>query len=325
MLPSRHTWPRPSPQRRATANEIKVTLASVKGSLKSHSKWWHDNIHNPYILDIIDNGYKLPLISIPGVERLNNNKTARINPVFVTSEIDRLVDAGILIKVSNIPTVVNALTVAENSSGKQRLVLDLRGVNPILHVEKFKFEDLKVASQYFSKQCFMCTFDLKSGYSHIDINEAYQQYLGLEWNGKHYVYSSLPFGCSSAGLVFSKVMRELVKRWRSQSIPIVTYLDDGILIANSASEAATAAKIVKHDLEQAGFILNPEKSNWVPSQQLQWLGFKLDSVKNIFEIPDDKLFRTRTFIFKTLVNSESCSSRSLAKFIGKSYIIIPHQ
>jgi hypothetical protein len=317
MLPSRHTWPRPSPQRRATANEIKVTLASVKGSLKSHSKWWHDNIHNPYILDIIDNGYKLPLISIPGVERLNNNKTARINPVFVTSEIDRLVDAGILIKVSNIPTVVNALTVAENSSGKQRLVLDLRGVNPILHVEKFKFEDLKVASQYFSKQCFMCTFDLKSGYSHIDINEAYQQYLGLEWNGKHYVYSSLPFGCSSAGLVFSKVMRELVKRWRSQSIPIVTYLDDGILIAPSLQDAERWAPIIKRDLEQAGFIVNPEKSQWVPTQTITWLGFKLDSQANIFEIPEDKMFRLKTAVYRSIVNHRASSARLLAKTIGK--------
>ena len=195
MLRYKHTWPQQSPQRPATANDSKVTLASVKGSLKAHSSWWHQNTFNSYILDIIDDGYKLQLISVPGVERLRNNKTARINPVFVTAEINRLVEAGILLKVPDAPTVINALTVAENSAGKQRLVLDLRSVNPLLHVEKFKFEDLSVASQYFSKQCYMCTFDLKSGYSHIDINAAYQQYLGLEWNGCLWIITVRLFVC----------------------------------------------------------------------------------------------------------------------------------
>jgi hypothetical protein len=186
-----------------------------------------------------------------------------------------------------------------------------------LHVPKFKFEDLRVASQYFSRNCFMCFFDLKSGYSHIDINAAYQQYLGLEWNSKFYVYASLPFGCSSAGLVFSKVMKEMVKKWRAQAIPIVTYLDDGILIVNNYSEAKYFASIIKADLKAAGFIVNPEKSVWEPTQKLTWLGFELDSQLNIFEIPEAKLFRLKTSIFNTIVQHRACSARVLSRSVGK--------
>jgi hypothetical protein len=296
---------------------VECKLSSVKGSLKSHSSWWHEHVKNPYILDIIDNGYKLPLMSIPPQERLRNNKTARENVTFVSEEIERLVEAGILLNVHSAPTVVNALTVAQNAAGKLRLVLDLRGVNPLLHVPKFKFEDLKVASQYFSKDCYMCSFDLKSGYSHIDINVAYQQYLGLEWEGKHYTYASLPFGCSSAGLVFSKVVKELVKIWRAQAIPIVTYLDDGILIASNFSEAERFAAIIKADLLEAGFIVNNAKSVWVPTKKLSWLGFSLDSSENIFEIPDEKLFRLRTSIYKAIVSHRASSARILSRTVGK--------
>jgi hypothetical protein len=179
-----------------------------------------------------------------------------------------LLDAGILVNTSTPPTVVNPLTVAENAAGKKRLVLDLRTVNPLIHVHKFKFEDLKVASNYFSAGCYMCSFDLKSGYHHIDVHPAYQQYLGLSWQGSYYMFTSVAFGLSSAGVVFSKVLKELVKKWRANSIPVLLYLDDGLIIARSADLAAKYACIIKTDLTDAGFIINELKSHWVPTQTL---------------------------------------------------------
>ena len=143
--PYRHAWRPQSQLLQGTQNECKSALSSVKGSLKAHSQWRHEHINNVYIPDINDNGYKLPFLSVPKAEKLNDNKSACDNPEFVTAEICKLVEAGILLQVSESPTVINALMVAENSVGKQRLVLDLRGVNPLLHVPKFRFEDVTVA------------------------------------------------------------------------------------------------------------------------------------------------------------------------------------
>ena len=210
-----------------------VQINSVKGSLKSHEKWWLDNVSNAYVLDIIKEGYQLPLSGIPPQSCLKNNKSAREHPIFVSTEIEKLVQSGIVQKLEKIPTVVNPLTVAESAAGKLRLVLDVRTVNPLINVPHCKFEDLKVASNYFTKGCFMITFDLKSGYHHVDIHPAYHQYLGFAWENVYYTYVSLPFGVSSAGIVFTKILKELVKRWRSQSIPCVVYLDDGLIIAKS--------------------------------------------------------------------------------------------
>jgi len=86
--------------------------------------------------------------------------------------------------------------VAINLSGKKRLVLDLRTVNPKLNVAPYKYEDITVASSYFTHRCYLAGFDLKQGYHHIDIHPAYRQYLGFAWNDHHYVYSSCPFGIS---------------------------------------------------------------------------------------------------------------------------------
>jgi hypothetical protein len=274
-------------------------------------------VFNNYVLQIIDYGYELPFLQIPSPDIVKNNKSARENIDFVSAEICKLVDTGILLEVATVPTIVNPLTVAENASGKKRLVLDLRVVNPVIHVPKFTFEDVKVASNYFTKGCYMCSFDLKAGYHHIDISPSYQQYLGLKWYDQCYVFSSLPFGLSSAGLVFTKVLKELVKIWRAQAIQIVLYLDDGIIIADTFQEAETFALKIKTDLEAAGFIINPEKSRWVPTQHLQWLGFLLDSKNNKFEIPADKLYRLKTAIFRAMLSRNKCSARCLSKVVGK--------
>ncbi len=42
------------------------------------------------------------------------------------------------------------------------------------------------------------TFDLKSGYHHIDICSQHQKYLGFHWEGKWYVFAVLSFGLSTA-------------------------------------------------------------------------------------------------------------------------------
>jgi hypothetical protein len=189
-------------------------MYKVKGSLKRHIHWWKANINNSYIVDTVENGYKLPLLDIPQHVILNNNKSARDNQCFVDSEIHKLLLSGVIVQSNEPALVTNALSVATQSNGKQRLVLDLRKINPLLNVTHFKYEDVKVASQYLSTNCFMAVFDLKSGYHHVDINVAYQQYMGFSWKGKHYTYTS----CLVLGSYFPKFFA----RWSKDGGPKVS-------------------------------------------------------------------------------------------------------
>jgi hypothetical protein len=68
--------------------------------------------------------------------------------VFVDEEIGKLLESGVIVKSALKPTVlvVNALSVATNSAGKHRLVLDLRNVNPMLNVASFKYKNIAAAS-----------------------------------------------------------------------------------------------------------------------------------------------------------------------------------
>ena len=86
-----------------------------------------------------------------------------------------------------------------------------------------------------------CSFDVKSGYHHIEMFESDQQFLGFSWvfDGvtKYFKFTVLPFGLSVGLYIFSKVMRPLVKYWRSKAIRIVVYLDDGISAATNFPNA----------------------------------------------------------------------------------------
>ena len=109
-----------------------------------------------------------------------NQRSALDNCEFVESAIEELLQNCCIRKVGVRPHVCSPLSVVSNSRGKKRLVLDLRYLNQFLHKEKFSYEDLRTAMLLFRKEHYLFSFDLKSGYHHVDIHERHQQYLGFE-------------------------------------------------------------------------------------------------------------------------------------------------
>ena len=112
-------------------------------------------------------------------------------------------------------TTVNPLSVSTRTSGKQRLILDLRRVNAFVYKQKFKCEDLSVATQIFDKDYYLFKFDLKSGYHHIQIFPEHHKYLAFAWDfgtGKfrYFQFCVLPFGLSSAPFIFTKILKPLL-------------------------------------------------------------------------------------------------------------------
>ena len=292
---------------------------TVKGSLRRHLDFWRNINSNQYVLDVIENGYSLPFITMPEECFLKNNKSSLENPKFVQEAIQDLINSGSVQETKDKPFVINPLTVAK-SKNKLRLVLDLRHVNLHLWKENIKFEDWNTALDYYSKDCYMYDFDLKSGYHHIEIHPDHQKYLGFSWdsgNGlKYYKFTVLPFGLSTAGHVFTKVLRCMVKHWREKSIRIIMYLDDGIGIEEDHDTALKHSVMVKQDLEDAGLIENVEKSNWEPQNCLTWLGVSINSEESILFIPENKVDKINNLL-DNIINNNRTTARRLASLAGK--------
>ncbi|VDI19346.1 Hypothetical predicted protein [Mytilus galloprovincialis] len=297
--------------------------ASVKGRLKEHLNYWQEIDTNTFVLDIIKNGYSIPFITTPPVMFNENNKSAYNNAEFVSEAITDLLRNNCIVQVKSRPHVVNPLTVSVQSSGKKRLILDLRLVNEHVWKSKIKFEDWRVALQYFDRNNYTFKFDLRSGYHHLDIEQSCHTYLGFSWKQNFYVFTVLPFGLSSSPYIFTKCLRPLVKHWRKCGIRIVLYLDDGWGTNSTFDSCNADSNFVLKSLTEAGFVINTEKSVWKPCQELIWLGIIWNSKEHYIHIPDKRVYDLTLSIDHVVNSLPSISARNLARITGRIVSMSP--
>ena len=83
-----------------------------------------------------------------------------------------------------VSTFSNPLSVSIQSNGKKRLILDLRYPNSFVKKFTIKFEDAKTMLNSFIDHSlnWFYSFDIKSGYHHIDIFPPDQDFLGFSWS-----------------------------------------------------------------------------------------------------------------------------------------------
>ena len=203
--------------------ELELTqTCTVKGNLKRHIKFWQSIGTSSFILSIINNGYKIPFNTIPPKNVQRNNRSALQYAEFVDQAISHLIQSYRIVRTGKTLHIVNPLSVSVQPSGKLHLILDLRHVNQYVAKNTVKYEDWRTGLTYFKKDYFMISFDLKSGYHHIDIHPESQTFLG-------FAFTVLPFGLTSAPYIFTKCLKPLEKYWRRQGIGIALCLDDGWL------------------------------------------------------------------------------------------------
>ena len=293
----------------------------VQGRLKQCQSFWRDTLGaSAFVLGIISDGYVLPLLADPPPVCFRNHHSALLHGDFVQKEISNLLKGNCVVPCAECPQVCNPLLVVSNVSGKKRLVIDLRYVNQFLRLQKFKYEGLPLVPQLFNKGEFFVTFDLKSGYHHVDIHPTGWKYLGFSWGTgdqrQFYVFRVLPFGLASACYVFTKLLRPLVRRWRSLGIRCIVYIDDGIVGAESHQAAKLASDIVTSDLDLSGLVLNVIKSHLTPMQIGRWLGFIIDLCAGTYHVPEDRITKLKEALALVLGYS-TVPVRLLASVVGQ--------
>ena len=166
---------------------------------------------------------------------------------------------------------------------------------------------------------------MSSGYHHLDVHPSCQKFLEFSWdcNGvrKYYYFTVLPFGISSAAHIFTKVLRELVNYWRAKSFPVIVYLDDG-WACDSYERCQFMSNQLLTTLLRAGFLPNYDKSIFVPTHILDWLGFTWKLKDGIHEVPSKKINKIHDSVNVVLLK-KSVTARTLASLVCKIISLIP--
>ena len=120
-----------------------------------------------------------------------------------------------------------------------------------MHVSKqnFKCEGLHTIRDVFSKYYFVFSFDLKSGYHHVDMFPEHRSFLAFSRPlgtgvARFFKFTVLPFGPSSALFIFTKLLKPLDTLWRSHGIPVAIFFDDGVGASQSVQAANHKSSVV---------------------------------------------------------------------------------
>ena len=296
-------------------------ILDVQGRLKTAITFWVDILHvSSPVLDWVQEGYKLPLITLPPTSCQPNHKSAIDNEQFVTEALAELLAHRCIKEVYAKPYICSPLSVVTNDGGKKRLVINLKFLNQYLWKEHFKYEDLRTLMQMFTPEDYVFSFDLKSGYHHVDIFPEHWQYLGFSWGKggrtRYYTFTVLPFGLSTACYVFTKLMRPLIRHWRGKGFRAIVYIDDGIVAAVGEQNALAVSNQVREDLKSAGFIVNVSKSKWTPAKETTWLGFDINLRNNQLQVPPYKIEALQHQLCH-VITKPRLLAKELASLIGK--------
>ena len=121
----------------------------------------------------------------------------------------------------------------------------------------FRCENVSFAREVLSPRDFMFTIYLKSAYDHVETFSDHRPYLSFAWafssdRSRYFHFSVLLFALSSAPYLFTKLLKPLVKKWRSEGKPIVVFLDHGLGAAPNHIKAKIYSLAVHSDLFKSG-------------------------------------------------------------------------
>ena len=194
-----------------------------------------------------------------------------------------------VIKQCNSPKFLSRVFTVPKANGKERLILDLSRLNQFLEPPKFFLPNLRTLKGVLQRGSLLGKIDLTAAYLHCPINSLFQGYLAFPWQGKFFTFTALPFGLCVAPAVFQGLINHPLGLCRAQGFQCLGYLDDLLVIAQSKEQCQKGLRCLQSHLGRLGFLINHEKFQLFPSQQLEWLGALIDAKDQNLSLPQAKV------------------------------------
>ena len=150
-----------------------------------------------------------------------------------------------------------------------------------------KMDSLKSCIYLMEKDCFMASIDLKNAFHTIPMDPEYTKYLKFQVGNKTYKYLVLPMGFRDSPRLFCKILKPVLAFLRKQSLLSSLYIDDFYLQGISYEDCLHNVNITLQTLKKLGFDVS-DKSVLVPKQELEHLGFVLNSINMTISLSENK-------------------------------------
>ena len=286
------------------------------GQIKDCVTFWETVTSDEWVLSNVV-GIEIPLVDEPIQKSVPNlYRLSRDDLIKAEVEMEKMLKKGIIEPVeSESGEWISNIFTRPKPDDTVRIILDLTEMNKFVVYEHFKMASLGTAVEMVRKGCYMCSVDLRDAYYSVPIRMEDRKYLKFYWKGVLYQYTVLPNGLACAPRFFTKILSPLFVKARKLGIQCFPYIDDIFVMGDTFEECQRSVRILCEILDDAGFVIHPEKSSLVPSQKLKFLGFMVDSVNLEITLPQDKIEKVQKNVLD-LLSIEYPTIRRVAEVLG---------
>ena len=289
------------------------------GRISKYISKWQSITSDLNILNIVASGYKIEFEKTPLKALKTKNKSFTFEEIeAIRKEVDILLHKGVIVKVPDFRIkeirCISPVFTVPKKDGSTRFILNLKNLNENIKYYHFKMESVHSAVLLMTKNCYMASIDLVDFYYSCPVDFEDQMWLCFQVD-LCYSFTSMPNGLSSAPRVLTKLMKPVISLLRRKGYLSVTYLDDSLLLGRSYLECQNNVYETAKLLSELGFVIHPGKSVLIPSQQIEFLGFLLDSRSMRIFLPERKIKKVIHLVSKIL-SQKLTTIQELAETLG---------
>jgi hypothetical protein len=232
-------------------------------------------------------------------------------------EIGELLQKGAIVCVQDVPDqYISTIFLVPKKDGSQRPVINLKQLNKYIHYHHFKMEGVHMVKDLLQEGDFLCKLDLRDAYFCVPVNSRDRKFLRFRWGTKLYEFTCMAFGLAPGPRKFTKLLKPVVGLLRRLGIRLIIYLDDMLIMAASRQELIKHRDTVLYLLQVLGLVINGKKSQLIPTQEIEFLGFCINSITMMFLLPKTKMENILQ-ICSQMITQDQITVRQLAMVTGK--------
>ena len=196
----------------------------------------------------------------------------------------------------------------------QRPVINLKPLNQFIKKQRFKMERAKLIRDLLRRNNWMVSTDLKDAYLSVPISPQHRKFLRFPWKDSLFNFQCVPFGLTSAPIVFfTKLLKPVMALLRQKGIRCIILLDD---MAQSKEELQKQTQDILTHFQLLGFRINWDKSVLSPTQMIEYLGLQINSISMAISLPQEEITNIIQSC-KATMEHERVLVQELSRLIGR--------
>ena len=251
------------------------------------------------MVEILREGYRIPFLRPPPLSAepipMPSYAPTSIKGAALEEVTLALIAKG-AVELAPLPSPVfySRLFVVWKTSGSWRPVIDLSLLSHFVDVSHFRMETIQSVLLSVRQGDWRASIDFREVYRQVPVHPECRRFLRFVAHGRTYQFTALCFGLSTAPQVFTQVMAPVSAILHSMGIRMRCYLDDWLVQASSREGLLRDLGVVLSLCRKLGIVINREKSNFSPSQVVQYLGVIIDARTFMASPSPDRVSRLRS-------------------------------